>query len=153
MSVCYQLVGLPGVGKSTWAKTQQEIDGCVIISTDSWIEKVAQESGLTYNDVFQSSMRDAVKQMMFSVRLAQREQRDIIWDQTSLTVNSRLKKFNTLPEYEHIAVVFSEPDEIEYAKRLDRPGKHIPNSVIQSMRSSFEYPSLSEGFTEIWLIN
>jgi predicted kinase len=76
---------------------------------------------------------------------------DIIWDQTSTTVKSRLKKFAMLPDYEHIAVVFETPNRIELKQRLaNRPGKEIPEVVIEGMLASFEMPTEEEGFKEIW---
>jgi gluconate kinase len=79
--------------------------------------------------------------------------RDIIWDQTSTTVKSRLKKFNMLPDYEHIAVVFRTPEHTELMRRLmNRPGKEIPDHVIASMIASWEEPTLDEGFTEIRVV-
>jgi cytidylate kinase len=152
MSTCYQLIGLPGVGKSTWIEQQQIVKNYAVVSTDAWVEKVAREKCLTYNEVFDEAMQDAVKQMMFSVRVAQRERCDIIWDQTSLTVNSRLKKFNALPDYAHVAVLFIPPDEIEHARRLNREGKIIPAGILKSMKQSYQAPSLDEGFKEIWVI-
>jgi gluconate kinase len=56
-----------------------------------------------------------------------------------------------LPNYEHIAVVFETPDRIELKRRLDsRPGKEIPDVVIEGMLASFEMPTAEEGFDEIW---
>jgi predicted kinase len=79
--------------------------------------------------------------------------RDIIWDQTSTTVKSRARKFNMLPDYEHIAVVFRTPEHKELFRRLwSRPGKEIPEHVIASMIASWEEPSLDEGFTEIRVV-
>jgi gluconate kinase len=76
---------------------------------------------------------------------------DIIWDQTSTTVASRIKKFRMLPNYEHIAVVFETPDRIELKRRLaSRPGKVIPEVVVEGMLASFEMPTEEEGFTQIW---
>ena len=80
---------------------------------------------------------------------------DFIWDQTSTTVASRKRKFNTLlpSQYEHIAVVFETPSRIELKRRLaSRPGKEIPDSVMEGMLASFEFPSLEEGFKEIWRV-
>jgi gluconate kinase len=75
---------------------------------------------------------------------------DLIWDQTSTSVSSRKKKFNTLPNYEHIAVVFPIPEPDELARRLaSRPGKNIPEHVMRSMIDGFEMPTLDEGFVEI----
>jgi gluconate kinase len=78
---------------------------------------------------------------------------DVIWDQTSTTVKSRMKKFNTLPKYEHIAVVFKTPDAEELARRLaSRPGKNIPDNVMRTMINGFEMPTEEEGFKEIWYV-
>ena len=76
--------------------------------------------------------------------------KDIIWDQTSTTLASRARKFNMLPDYEHIAVVFRTPESEELAKRLaSRPGKNIPDYVVRTMIDGFEMPTLAEGFIEI----
>jgi gluconate kinase len=56
-----------------------------------------------------------------------------------------------LPNYEHSAVVFETPDRIELKRRLaNRPGKVIPEVVIEGMLASFEMPTKEEGFKEIW---
>jgi predicted kinase len=56
-----------------------------------------------------------------------------------------------LPDYEHIAVVFETPSRLELKRRLaSRPGKEIPDAVIEGMLASFEMPSEEEGFKEIW---
>jgi hypothetical protein len=78
---------------------------------------------------------------------------DIIWDQTSTTVKSRLKKFNMLPDYYHIAVVFKTPDHEELMRRLISrwdDGKIIPEHVVASMIAGWEEPTEAEGFKEIW---
>lgn len=148
---CYQMVGVPGSGKSTWIAQQDWARDCVVVSTDRWIEVFARELGSTYSDVFDLFMPAAVRAMMAEVNRAQSQERDIIWDQTSLTPGSRAKKFGSLPNYEHVAVVFATPDGAELARRLAaRPGKHIPDSVLQNMISTFEPPVLEEGFAEIW---
>jgi hypothetical protein len=56
-----------------------------------------------------------------------------------------------LPDYEHVAVVFPAPSRIELKSRLaSRPGKEIPDVVIEGMLVSFETPTEEEGFNEIW---
>jgi gluconate kinase len=68
-----------------------------------------------------------------------------------VSVASRAKKFAALPDYEHVAVVFATPEPAELARRLDqRPGKVVPESVVQHMINTFEKPTLEEGFVEIW---
>lgn len=147
----YVLVGVPGSGKSTWVADQNWSKDCVYVSTDEYVERFAKRLGKTYNDVFDTVMPRAVKLMARTVVRARNSNRDIIWDQTSTTVKSRLKKFNMLPDYYHIAVVFKTPDNDELQKRLaSRPGKNIPRSVVDSMIKNFEMPTEEEGFKEIW---
>jgi predicted kinase len=96
-------------------------------------------------------MPTAVDLMAAQVVDAREQGKDIIWDQTSTTIASRTRKFNMLPNYYHIAVVFKTPSRLELTKRLaSRPGKEIPDVVIEGMRASFEMPSEEEGFKEIW---
>jgi predicted kinase len=151
MPKCYQLVGVPGSGKSTWVAEQDWALTCSCISTDKWVEIYAKEVGRTYSEVFVDFMPTAVDLMAKEVVAAREMGRDIIWDQTSTTVKSRARKFNMLPDYEHIAIVFKTPEHTELMRRLmNRPGKEIPDHVIYSMIASWEEPTVEEGFTEIW---
>ena len=151
MPRCYQLVGVPGSGKSTWIKNQKWVLGLTVASTDKYVDAYAEKMGKTYSEVFHSAMKEAVDAMVDTVKFAQCMGQDIIWDQTSVSIASRAKKFRMLPDYEHIAVVFATPEPEELARRLaSRPGKNIPEYVMDSMIRSFEYPTMDEGFAEIW---
>ena len=151
MAKCYQLVGVPASGKSTWIKNQEWAADCVVVSTDEFVEAHAQEVGSTYSEVFDDYMPTAVKLMADKVVEAREADKDIIWDQTSTTKKSRVRKFNMLPDYQHIAVVFKTPDRTELDVRLSgRPGKHIPKRVVDSMIASFEMPDTAEGFIQVW---
>lgn len=153
MPKCYQLIGVPGSGKSTWINNQDWAVPCAIISTDKWVEIYAKEVGKTYSQVFNDFMPTAVELMAKEVVAAREMGRDIIWDQTSVNVKSRKKKFNMLPDYYHIAVVFKTPEHTELMRRLmNRPGKEIPDHVIASMIANFEMPAEDEGFKEIWYV-
>jgi predicted kinase len=147
---CYQLVGVPGSGKSTWIKNQDWAVGLPVVSTDNFVEAYAKEQGKTYSQVFDDYMPIAVKLMANQALLCQANELDVIWDQTSTSVASRKRKFRMLPNYEHIAVVFRTPESEELTKRLaSRPGKNIPDYVLRSMIDGFEMPTLAEGFSEI----
>lgn len=151
MPKCYQLIGVPGAGKSTWIDSQDWTLPCAKVSTDKWVEIYAKEVGKTYSEVFADFMPTAVELMAKEVVAAREMGRDIIWDQTSVNVKSRKRKFNMLPDYYHIAVVFKTPEHKELMRRLmNRPGKDIPDHVIASMIASFEMPTEEEGFKEIW---
>lgn len=153
MPTCYQLIGVPGSGKSTWINIQDWINDCVIVSTDNHVEQYAKSVSKTYSEVFDEYMPTAVNLMADDVNKAKKENKNIIWDQTSTTVNSRKRKFRMLPNYEHIAVVFKTPDLKELTYRLNnRPGKTIPWNVVSGMINGFEMPTEAEGFREIWFV-
>jgi predicted kinase len=153
MPTCYQLIGVPASGKSTWIKNQIWALGLTVVSTDAFVEDYARECGLTYSEVFDDYMPQAVELMANQVVFARDHGHTIIWDQTSTTIASRTRKFNMLPDYEHIAVVFRTPDPLELAIRLkNRPGKNIPQSVINNMIAGWEEPTEQEGFKEIWYV-
>jgi predicted kinase len=153
MPVCYQLVGVPGSGKTTWIKNQPWAKDCVIVSSDDYIETYAKTRSKTYSEVFNDFINTATKLMLDDARNARKQGKDVIWDQTSTTVNSRKRKFETLPDYTHIAVVFDTPPMNVLNQRLNsRVGKNIPVSVLDSMIKNFQMPTESEGFSEIWRV-
>ena len=153
MPKCYQLVGVPAAGKSTWIKDQVWMLGLTIVSTDAFVEDYARAQGKTYTEVFAEYMPAAIDLMSEQVVFAREHGHTVIWDQTSTTVKSRARKFRMLPDYEHIAVVFSTPVITVLKERLaNRLGKEVPWEVVQEMIDNFEMPSEEEGFTEIWRV-
>lgn len=153
MNKLYVLVGVPASGKSTWIKQQDWAKDCSVVSTDRFVDEYADKQGKTYSEVFDEYMPIAVRLMANHVAVAQANGRDIIWDQTSTTTASRARKFNMLPEYYKIAVVFKTPPAAELKRRLDsRPGKVIPWEVVSQMAQQLEAepPTKEEGFDEIW---
>jgi len=147
------MVGVPGAGKSTWIKNQTWMLGMPVLSTDAFVEAHAMEQGKTYNDVFSEYMPTAVKLMVEQSVFYRDNGVSVVWDQTSTTVNSRKKKFNMLPDYDHIAVVFRTPPREVLEQRLaSRPGKLIPMTVMTNMIENFDEPTEEEGFKEIWYV-
>ena len=123
----------------------------VYVSTDIYVEKFARRLGKTYREVFNDVMPRAVRLMMRRVQKAHAESKDIVWDQTSTTVSSRARKFRSLFDYDHVAVIFPTPDLKELERRLvNRVEKDIPRDVVWNMIVNFEEPCEEEGFKEIW---
>ena len=151
----YMLAGIPGSGKSTWLLKNYSIDADkqkgMIASTDNYIEQAAKEAGSTYNDVFQSVIKDATAEMYKDLELGIRNGMDIYWDQTNLTVKSRRGKLAKIPAgYKTVAVIFPIPEEKELERRLaNRPGKTVPDHIMRSMINSFESPTEAEGFDQV----
>jgi len=151
MTTLYVLVGVPGSGKTTWIGHQSfNWDTTVVVSTDIFVERYAMSVRKTYNEVFEDYMPTAIGLMAELAQLAFVEGKDVVWDQTSTTINTRAKKLRMAPAtYTKIAVVFNTPSPEVHAKMLDRPGKVIPTEVIQDMVARFEMPTVEEGFDKV----
>jgi predicted kinase len=152
------LIGVPASGKSTWI--EKEFQGeCHIVSTDNIIQDLADYDGKTYNDVFQKYMKVVEKMMWEDFDLyVSGGYNPIVVDRTNMSVKSRrkfferLKNFHSGHGYTVEAVVFPTPESDEWQRRMDsRPGKTIPQHVLDSMTRSYEQPRLTEGFTKVSL--
>ena len=141
------MVGLPGTGKSTFAKELVQ-SGYPLIDTDSYIERIAKEKGVTYNKVFQDAIGLASKNIFKNLEKALNLKSDIVWDQTNLNRYNRELKLAKIPEdYFKTAVVFHPSNDWDIM--LKREGKVIPSDVLNKMINSFDCPTLEENFHEI----
>lgn len=146
------LIGVPGSGKSTWVDkflSTHSSDSWHVYSTDTWIEQVAAEEGKTYNDVFKDVIGPATSLANSMLGLVINNGLNVVWDQTNISRKSRaakLAKFGS--KYEKVAVYFPTPRDIE-ARLASRPGKIIPDNIIESMISGLEVPTFDEGYERI----
>lgn len=147
MPTLFMLIGVPGSGKTTWIKNNKH--NAVVLSTDDYIERVAEKQGKTYSEVFKDAIGPATDQMEKDLIQAVRNERDIIWDQTNLTAKARKGKLNRIPKsYRKVAVYFTVPQDLR-DRLASRPGKVIPEPVIINMINQLQKPSKEEGFDEI----
>lgn len=144
------LCGIPTSGKSTYVEKLKKISywkDAVVLSTDNYIEKIAQEHNTTYNEIFEDCISVATQQLELDFKTAVDDGRDIIWDQTNLSVKARRKKLSKLPSYYHRGAVYFEISLEEALERnKHREGKFIPESILKRMYHQFEKPTISEGF-------
>lgn len=151
MPKVYMLIGVPGSGKSTWIANQTWAQEMPVVSSDRFIDKYAEEQGKTYNEVFDEYAKVAMRLMENQACICHANNLDFIWDQTNTSAKSRKSKLAMLPGYEAVAVMFRTPEAEEHARRLaNRPGKAIPDNVMQSMMRNLQEPTEEEGFAEIW---
>lgn len=150
MPTIFMLIGVPASGKSTWVASLDNHNS-VILSTDSYIEDRALLMGLTYDKMFVPEIKNAENHMWSCLKNAISSNLDIIWDQTNLTMKSRANKLAGIPShYKKVAVVFPTPDDLEHNRRLNsRPGKTIPEHIMNNMKQNFQQPTIKEGFDEI----
>lgn len=97
--VCFVMVGVPASGKSTLVEVFKKTSpDAYVASTDNYIEQLAKERGLSYNEVFESAIKPAGMGMQLGVKDAVEKGQDIIWDQTNINRKSRAKIFAAIPK-------------------------------------------------------
>lgn len=155
MPKCTILVGVPASGKSTWL-IKNRTKGAWIVSTDNIINGLADEYGFTYDQIFKETIRFADMAMVARMMFAAQEGYDLYIDRTNMSARSRKQFIDKLKKYgyEFECVVFQTPEPEEWKRRLDsRPGKTIPQEVLDRMVDSYEMPLMSEGFTKITYVH
>ena len=144
------LVGIPCSGKSTYVEKLKTIpywSNSVILSTDAYIEKVAQEHNTTYNEIFEDCISEATRQLGLEFIMAKDKGKNLIWDQTNLTVKTRKKKLSKLPSFYARGVIYFEISLEEALERnKNREGKFIPESILKRMYHQLEIPTKNEDF-------
>jgi len=150
------LVGPPGVGKTTWLNDNPSFVDFIVASTDSILEQYADQHGITYRQAFQQHMKEAEKQFKDQICACVESNLNIIFDRTNMSVKSRAKLLNMVPNhYKKTAVVFLAPKHIieqQLEKREQETGKHVPEAVLETMLANFEFPTTVEGFDHIMTI-
>lgn len=155
--VCTVMVGLPALGKTTFIEKIKTADTWTY-STDMFIETVAEDNGITYNEAFLSNIDAAIRFNDQKVQTVMQLRKNIIWDQTNLGVGKRKKIIDMMKEAGYtvncICLLPPEPahisDQKDWSHRLkNREGKTIPLPVLTNMIENFVVPTLDEGFTMI----
>jgi predicted kinase len=155
--IAYMLVGLPGSGKSTWAEPYLQREGYELVSSDAYIERIAEEMGKPYGDIFKQYIDEATKWMHLCFDTAAKNYRNLVWDQTNLSMKTRRPKLNKLLEagYDVVAVTFEIPAyelEARRMKRAGETGKVIAPSVLESMGKTYQRPTRLEGFSKVIIV-
>ena len=152
--ICEILIGLPACGKTTYVYKMYKDKHTFIYSTDDILEKIALEQNKSYDDVWADNFKNAQKQANEDLEKAINNKMDIVWDQTNLTKKKRSYIIERMQKsgYQIRGVHFIKPEEnsehyVEWRTRLDnRPGKTIPNHILNSMYETYQEPQIEEGF-------
>jgi predicted kinase len=147
------LVGIPTSGKSTYTKKLKSMpywENAVVLSTDNYIEEYAKRVGQTYNEVFDDVIPDATRELELQLDMAKDKGKNIIYDQTNLTIKARRNKLRKFPSfYKRIAVYFEVSLEDALERNKHREGKFIPEIILKRMHHQFVVPTLYEHFDSI----
>lgn len=144
------LCGIPTSGKSTYVKKLKSMpywENAVVLSTDNYIEEEAKRLGKTYNEIFDDTISDATRELELQLNMAKDKGKDIIWDQTNLSIKARKNKHRKIPSfYRRTLVWFQITLEEALERNKHREGKFIPESILKGMYHQFEVPTLYEPF-------
>lgn len=152
------LIGMPASGKSTWreANTHQHAgQHQIVVSSDDYIELIAFDRDLTYNEAFADNMDAANAHCNAVFSAAIKGGLDVVVDRTNLNPKSRSNWIRQARNagYWIEGIVFRRPmtnsAHDEWNRRLVRPGKIIPTPTLISMFCSFKQPTIEEGFDAI----
>lgn len=165
MPKCIMLVGLPGVGKTTWLQDNLDIlpprtdTGYppFVASMDFYIDECAKILGTTYSQVYPAIVGYAERAFQNDVTTLAFNGYDFIVDRRNLhkklrrEIIDRVMK-NAKQDYTFEAIVFKTPEERTHMDRLaSRHGRYVPQTEIEEMQRVFDanVPTSAEGFLNI----
>lgn len=138
------LIGIPGSGKSTYAKKKID-EGCIVVSSDAIRKELygseddQNHNGEVFNEVFHRTKKSILKNKI------------TIIDATNLSRKRRINLLKQLPHCEKRATVFAVPFEICCERNSSRE-RVVPQHAMERMYRSFQPPHYAEGFDEINII-
>ena len=152
MSNLWVLCGVPGSGKSTWARTHIDkiSDDVKYVSRDEIRFSIVKE-----DEEYFSKENEVFRKFIEEIKDGLINHKDTIADATHLNKASRNKLLRSLgeslKECKINIIVISTPLEIALERNEERKGtrSYVPRGVIRRMKSQYEIPSEEEGFDKI----
>lgn len=146
MSVIHMLVGIPGSGKSHYAKELCRRERAYLVATDSIRERL-----------FGSESKQKNTYKVFDEAFAEIEQalgsgRNVVFDATNVSRDRRLKFLKRFNDATVECHVFDTPYELSKERILGRK-RRIDDTVLTKFAKNFEFPVLGEGFHDLHLVH
>lgn len=144
MNDFYMMIGLPGSGKSTVAKSIASNTTAVIISSDEIRAELFGKAEIQENTglVFQTMFNRTKDNLNMG--------NSVIYDATNLHSKQRRHLLSMLPKCKKIAVLVLTPYTVCLERNKSRE-RVVPENVIRNMYLSFQTPNIGEGFDEVQL--
>lgn len=141
------MVGLPGSGKTTYAKGVSDACKNAVVHSSDVIRKELYGTEKEQSDperVFRLLHRRAAIDLRCG--------KDVIYDATNIKVDDRKRAIQSitsdLPIVEKIAIIMDTDLDVCKENNASRH-RHVPDSVYERMILAFSRPSFSEGFDQI----
>lgn len=142
----YVLAGLPGAGKTTYARAH--LAGAVRISLD---DLRLMMSGSTYDPTYEPMVAVAAAAVLEAIlEDAGRREYDVVFDATNVTRDYRARAIDQARRWavEPHCVYFDLPLELAMERNRQRQ-QVVPSDVMRSFYGKLEEPTLEEGFVQI----
>ena len=148
----YLMVGVPGSGKSTYAKNILK-DGDIYISRDE-----IRYSLLTEEDDYFAKENEVIKTFIDNIDKSLVNEEycgDVYADATHLSPKSRAQVLNQLKNKDKVSVIYLDiPLNIILERNAQRKGRAlVPENVVRRMYNSIILPTKAEGIEELIIID
>lgn len=146
MSTIHMLVGIPGSGKSHYAKELCKRHRAALIATDSIRERL-----------FGSESKQKNTYLVFDEAFAEIEHalesgRNIVFDATNVSRDRRLKFLKRFKDIPVICHVCNTPYEMA-RERIQTRKRRIDDTIMIKYAKNFEFPVLGEGFHDLHIVH
>lgn len=148
----YLMMGVPGSGKSTYAKNILKY-GDIYVSRDE-----IRYSLLTDEDDYFAKENEVIKTFIESIdkSLVMEEYcGDVYADATHLSPKGRAQVLNQLKNKDRVSVIYLDiPLNVILERNAKRTGRAlVPEDVVRRMYNSIQLPTRAEGIESIYFIN
>ena len=130
------LAGMPGVGKTTWAKVfLKRHPDYRYFSPDLYYERINGDDTARANtfEVWMAMFRD--------INTAMKESKNVLVDSDNLTYHQRTQWIEWFPEFQHILVFFEAPYEVCYEQMKQRR-RQLPDKVMLAKYLRWQRPTV-----------
>jgi len=141
------LIGLPGSGKSTYAKEHLLNDNTIYLSSDDLRIELFGFEDQTHN-------ADLFEEMNRRCKTALRSGKDVVYDATNLSRKRRKHFISTICKgFDVDAILFCCPIDIIRGRNINREERHLPSEKLEQLITNIDVPLYYEGFKQIYVIN
>ena len=144
----FMLIGIPGSGKSTWAKTDAE--NIEIISTDAIRGQLYGDENIQGK---WSEIEAEITKRIIDICNNKDNIDTIFYDATNLRTDRRkdvLRKYKRFFKETNAVVFWTDLETCK--KRNTQRERVVPNAVIERMEEHFEEPAYNEGWDSIFYV-